>query len=166
MCTDVFLQARVATLPSFSTPGFRRAQLTSKRDDVTPRSREVVTISSDSTPSSPPPKIKRTSSDPSVASDPSPQPTKRLKKNALAEKENYFEPASNVKSKGKSKELLLHNARMEQSVSDDEEPWLKMDLDAERNPFTKLDRDYPSFAVQSPAAFPSLPEQDQDLLRV
>ncbi|GLB35200.1 putative helicase family, RecQ subfamily protein [Lyophyllum shimeji] len=155
--------ATPSTLPSFSTPGFRRGQLTSKQGEAAPRTREIISISSDSTSSSPA-RVKRTSSDPSVASDPSPQLPKRLKKDALAEKENRFKSVSTAKSKGKSKEISLQRASVQYSVSDDEEPWLKMELDTERNPFAKLNRDYPSFSGQPRITLPSIPDQDQDLL--
>lgn len=75
-------------LPSFSTPGFHtpRAPI--------PRTLEVLCISSDSAPSTPGSKsIKRTSSDPSLESDPSPQSLKKQRKEYVAHKENIPQSA-------------------------------------------------------------------------
>ncbi|KAF5386677.1 hypothetical protein D9615_001741 [Tricholomella constricta] len=153
-----------STLPSFSTPGFRRGKINNKETEPTPRSLEVFSVSSDSTPSSPPGKVKRTSSDASVASDPSPQLTKRLKKDVTEEKENIHKPLSKPKFKGKSREVPFQLAHVQQSVSDDDEPWMRMELDTERNPFAKLDRDYPSYMVRPSAALADVPARDHDLL--
>ncbi|CAK5279407.1 unnamed protein product, partial [Mycena citricolor] len=85
-----------AVLPSFSTPGFGRAQLPNASKNHTP-CQEVYTISSDSSPSSP--VLKRTSSDSNFLE---PQ-SKRLK----AEKENVFRPTKNDLSKGKARQVSI-----------------------------------------------------------
>ncbi|RDB21517.1 ATP-dependent DNA helicase hus2/rqh1 [Hypsizygus marmoreus] len=158
-------KASPSTLPSFSTPGFGRSRPNFTQVGDTPRRLEVVSISSDSTPSSPARKVKRTSSDPSVTSEPSPQPSKRLKKDYLAEKENTFHGEAIPKYKGKQKELFLYPAPVQPPVSDDDEPWLKTELDPERNPWVKLNRDFPQVPPPSPSsAAPAIPDQDSDLV--
>ncbi|KNZ79386.1 ATP-dependent DNA helicase hus2/rqh1 [Termitomyces sp. J132] len=135
-------------LPSFSTPGFRRGTIP-PRGEASVSSFEIVDVSSDSSPGQ---SIKRTSSDPSVASDPSPQVFKRPKKD-VKEKENQFKPPSVSKFIGKVKSAPLQVNRVEQAVKDnEEEPWLQMQLDSERNPFVKLDRDFPAFSAKDQTA--------------
>jgi hypothetical protein len=161
------LKISSATLPSFSTPGFGKLRPNAIQADATPRTREVVSISSDSNPSSPR-SIKRTSSDPSFTSDVFPQSSKRLKKECLADKENFrvFQPNLHTKSKSKVRPPL-HPSHTKGTECSDDEPWKKMDPDPERNPWAKLDRDFPSHSL--PAACPEgivIPDCDSDLLSV
>lgn len=125
-------------LPQFHTPGFRFHADASHATPAPAQKREVVYIS-DSNPSSPRSSIKRTSSDPAFASDSSPQVFKKPRKSVAAGKENIPQVSRTAKDKGKGK------ARAE-----DDEPWLKMTLDPERNPFAKLDRDFPLTREASP----------------
>ncbi|KAG5735507.1 ATP-dependent DNA helicase hus2/rqh1 [Termitomyces sp. T112] len=152
-----------AMLPSFSTPGFRRGTIP-PRGEASVSSFEIVDVSSDSSPGQ---SIKRTSSDPSVASDPSPQVFKRPKKD-VKEKENQFKPPSVSKFIGKVKSAPLQVNRVEQAVKDnEEEPWLQMQLDSERNPFVKLDRDFPAFSAKDQTASGqqiSIPQQHTPIL--
>jgi len=132
---------------------------------VTPRNPEVISISTGSTSSSPARNIKRTSSDPSVASDPSPQLPKRIKRDILAEKENvYRAPSKQPPAKAKSNAPLP--ALPVPQIATNEEPWLDMALDPERNPFTKLGRDFPIDNSFPPKLGPDLPDRDTDLLSV
>ncbi|KAF7359469.1 ATP-dependent helicase [Mycena sanguinolenta] len=127
-----------ATLPSFSTPGFKKSASSSNSRAAL---HEPINISSDSTPS---PGIKRSSSDSHIASE---QPSsKRLK----SEKENLFQPdpysRPNDKGKGKA-------APLQSTVDDDDEPWNRMKT-PEPNPFKMLDRDHPKFCVGSATPAP------------
>lgn len=124
-------------MPQFHTPGFRSRADVSLATAAPAQRREVVYIS-DSNPSSPRSSIKRTSSDPAFTSDSSPQVFKKPKKVADG-KENIPQVSRAAKDKGKGK------ARAE-----DDKPWLKMPLDPERNPFAKLDRDFPLPREASP----------------
>jgi hypothetical protein len=82
----------------------------------------IIDLSStESTPKS----VKRSSSD--FNQSPS---SKRVKKDVISNKENL-----SVFGKGKAK------------ANEDSEPWTKMELDQESNPFTRLDRDYPQLAA-------------------
>lgn len=154
-----------ASLPSFSTPGFGKLGTIGGQPGVTPRPREVISISSDSNSSSPQ-SIKRTSSDPSFTSDPSPQSSKRLKMDRLAEKENLFQPILHSDFKGKAKHPFYASHTKLVECSDDEAR-RKIKFDSEHNPWAKLDRDFPSYS--SPGPFPEglvIPDLDSDLLSV
>jgi bloom syndrome protein len=154
-----------ANLPSFSTPGFGKFRPNTTQGDAAPRTREVVSISSDSNPSSPR-SIKRTSSDPSFTSDASPQSSKRLKRECLADKENLFQPILLTKSMGKAKPPLDASHAKPTECSDDE-PWRKINSDPERNPWAKLDRDFPSHSIPGPCPKGLvIPDCDSDLLSV
>jgi hypothetical protein len=143
-----------AALPSFSTPGFGKFRPT--------RTREVVSISSDSNPSSPR-SSKRTSSDTSLTFDPSPQSSKRFKRECLSEKENLFQPVLN---KGKAKAPYSPSAVIRAECIYDE-PWKKSALELERNPWAKLDRDFPSHCLPGPSSDGLVvPDCDSDLLSV
>lgn len=161
-CVSQEVKLSSASLPSFSTPGFGKFRPIATKADATPRTREVVSISSDSNPSSPR-SIKRTSSDPSFTSDPSPQCSKRLKKDCLADKENLFQPILHTKSKDKTKPPL-HPPHIKRVECSDDEPWRKFDSDPERNPWARLNRDFPSHSLpeaSSEALF--VPDCDSDL---
>lgn len=125
-------------MPQFHTPGFRSHADVSHATPAPAQRREVVYIS-DSNPSSPRSSIKRTSSDPAFILDSSPQVFKKPKKSVADGKENIPQVSRTAKDKGKGK------ARAE-----DDKPWLKMTLDPERNPFAKLDRDFPLPREASP----------------
>lgn len=157
----IYFLVRKAILPSFSTAGFGRASLA----QATPKRLEVVSISSDSTPSSPTRNIKRMSSDLSFASDLSP-PSKRPRKDLSAEKENALRTEYKPQSKGKSKAPLIPHSQVPRPRSDGEEPWMKMQLDPERNPFTKLERDFPTHVTSPLSVGLDIPDQDSDLLLV
>lgn len=142
------------SLPSFSTPGFGKLG-----------AREVISISSDSNPSSPQ-NIKRTSSDSSFTFDPSPQSSKRLKRDCLANKENLFQPILLPDSKGKDKQLpsASHTKPVEHN---DDQGWRKIKFDADHNPWAKLNRDFPSYSLPGPCLEDlNIPELDSDLLSV
>ncbi|KXN87716.1 ATP-dependent DNA helicase hus2/rqh1 [Leucoagaricus sp. SymC.cos] len=81
-------------LPSFATPGFKRP----KPPPVETTPAEPIVISDNSRPGTPS-VLKRTSSDPNVASDPSPQACKRPKKALAPEKENIAPTKPIIESK-------------------------------------------------------------------
>ncbi|KAJ6500335.1 DNA helicase [Mycena sanguinolenta] len=127
-----------ATLPSFSTPGFKKSASSSHARAAL---HEPISISSDSTPS---PGIKRSSSDSHIASE---QPSsKRLK----SEKENLFKPEPYSRSNDKGKGKVVPS---QSTVDEDDEPWNRMKT-PEPNPFKMLDRDHPKFCVTSVTSAP------------
>jgi hypothetical protein len=153
------VKASSASLPSFSTPGFGKLRPGSTQ------ARQVVSISSDSNPSSPR-SSKRTSSDTSLTFDASPQSSKRLKRECLAEKENIFHPIQCTKSKGKGKAPRFPSPVKSTECIDDE-TWKKSTLDLGRNPWAKLDLDFPSHCLAGPSSDGLVvPDCDSDLLSV
>jgi hypothetical protein len=130
-----------------------------------PKSCTIINITGDSTPT-PQAAIKRTSSDASVSFGPSPPSSKRLKKDAAAEKENIFQLGGCDKGKGKA--IPPDRKFGHPDNNDDDESWKKMPLDEERNPWAKLDRDFPHPALPTP--LPTLPSESSaiypDLLSV
>jgi len=157
-CPTCFSKARnptPSTLPSFSTPGFGRAKPNSLQTSSVPNHHKIISITSDSAPTTPAQAaIKRTSSDPSVSSGSSPPSSKRLKKETSADKENILQLGSkSVKDKAKAK-TSSHKFR-QPDTDDDDEPWKKMQLDKERDPWAKLDRDFPPAILPAPP--PTMP---------
>lgn len=105
----LFAAGAPSNLPSFSTPGFRQP----KPPPVQTPILEPIVISDYSNPPTPN-ALKRTSSDPDVVPDPSPQAHKRPKKTRpLAEKENLSptDPSTDSKeAKSTFISRLVHNA--------------------------------------------------------
>jgi hypothetical protein len=155
-----------AKFPSFSTPGFGKFMPNTIQADATraPRTREVVSISSDSTPSSPH-SIKRTSSDPSVTFETFPQSSKRIKKACLADKENLFQPNLHAKSKSKAR-TPTYPSRINRAECRDDDAGRILELDSERNPSAKLDRDFPSRSLSVSCPKGLILDHDSDLLSV
>lgn len=133
-------------LPSFSTPGFVKPKpspaISAPKRDV------VVVSSSESTPTSPFGKlpIKRSSSDSTLSSEHSPS-SKRVRKEVVANKENLNLLELRPRENGKSKARERGRSRGCNETKD--EPWQRMELDKEPNPFARLDRDYPQHAARS-----------------
>lgn len=147
-------KSMTGTLPSFSTPGFVKPKPVPapKQEDSV-----VIISSSESTPTSPFGKlpIKRSSSDSTLSSEQSPS-SKRIRKDTSANKENLSlsEIRSREKVKGKAKERERERSKSgndstaSTTSSIKDEPWQRMELDKEPNPFSRLDRDYPQHAAR------------------
>jgi hypothetical protein len=100
--------------------------------------------------------VKRTSSDLTVPSDQQSPSFKRVKKDVASNKENlsvfegYGTGTVRDKGKGKAKDLPQRHHR---PIED--EPWRRMEVDEESNPFARLDRDYPQHAAPGVSSQPS-----------
>jgi hypothetical protein len=138
------------SLATFSTAGFGKAKPV---PPVITKREMVDLLSTDTTPNSPMSHvpIKRTSSDSSVSSNES-QPKRAKKEN----KENIFHSSS--KGKGKAKLSSPHSRRQspakKRADSDDDEPWAKTVLDQERNPWVRLNKDFPLAQLSDPLVNP------------
>jgi hypothetical protein len=135
------------SLSTFSTAGFGKAK---PAPPVNPKREIVDLLSTETAPnsSSSHVPIKRTSSDSSVSSNES--SSKRAKKE---NKENIFHSSS----KGKGKAVLSsprHSPVKKRPDSDDDEPWAKTVFDQERNPWTRLNRDFPLAPLPDPPVNP------------
>ncbi|KAF9456034.1 hypothetical protein BDZ94DRAFT_470559 [Collybia nuda] len=154
-------KATFSNLPSFSTPGFGKSR--SAMSNETPQQLEVICISSDSTPSSPPRRVKRTSSDPSIVSDPSPKLLKRPRRDDLSEKENAFRPTMKFPSGTKGSMEASLRLRL---FSHEHMPGVQ--LPVHPDPWTKLDQDYPlPPRLATNIILPhDVPDQDCDLISI